>query len=64
VINKVEQSDKTKFAHEQHTDAGLQHYWRTANNDRSTFVVQIQNGLLYKRIPSHITHSHGSARVF
>jgi len=34
-INKVKQSDKTKLAHEQHTDACLQHYWRTANNDLS-----------------------------
>ena len=33
-VNKVEQSDKTKFANEQHTDAGLQHYcaWQAIMN--------------------------------
>jgi len=60
-INKVEQSDKTKFAHEQHTDAGLQHYLRMASNNESTFVVQ--NRLLYKRIPSRISSLNEFALV-
>jgi len=60
-INKVEQSDKTKFAHEQHTDAGLQHYFRMASNNESTFVVQ--NQLLNKRISSHISSLNEFALV-
>jgi len=56
-----EQSDKTKFAHEQHTDAGLQHYWSMASNNESTFVVQ--TGLQYKRIPSHISSLNEFALV-
>jgi len=60
-INKAEQYDKTKFAQQQHTDAGLQHFWRMASNNESTFVVH--SGLPYKRIPAHISSMHEFALV-
>jgi len=59
LADKTDTDKQTEFKREQEADPGLQHLWQ--QTEQTNGRVTVINGLLYRRIPPHVSTTHDYA---
>ena len=61
LADRTDTDKQTEFKREQETDPGLQHLWQQTEQPNGRLTVI--DGLLYRRIPLHVSTTHDYALV-